>query len=222
MCYCCLDEGDKVERVLAKFLPAPVSQAQDGQLQKLVRLSAAWAAVCECLCSRPLSCVVCALRLPCACGALLWHACAHGLRLQVGRVVLAGNAPFYAPANNKPCVWYSVRVWEERITHHTHRTNQHSRRHVPAMPPCPMMQFGCLFWWWDRRQQRPHAPRNPSYLARDRLRRAQRRLLPARRRVQGVYQWVKPGQRQGAVHHCRRQQRGNVFLGAPTGHSMVD
>jgi hypothetical protein len=35
-CFCCLDEGDKVGLVLGKFPPQPVSQAQDGQLQKLV------------------------------------------------------------------------------------------------------------------------------------------------------------------------------------------
>ncbi len=30
MCYCCLDEADKVERVLNKFAPTPASKAQDG------------------------------------------------------------------------------------------------------------------------------------------------------------------------------------------------
>jgi hypothetical protein len=28
--------------------------------------------------------------------------------------VLAGNAPFYAPANNRPCVYYHIVVREER------------------------------------------------------------------------------------------------------------
>ena len=55
-------------RVLEKFSPAPVSQAKDGMLQKLV-----------------------------------------------GRVVLAGTQPFYAPGSGRPCVWYRVEVSEERI-----------------------------------------------------------------------------------------------------------
>ncbi len=36
------------------------------------------------------------------------------LCVQVGRIVLAGNAPFYAPANNRPCVYYHIVVREER------------------------------------------------------------------------------------------------------------
>lgn len=67
-CYCCLSEEAKVGRVLEKFSPAPVSQAKDGMLQKLV-----------------------------------------------GRVVLAGTQPFYAPGSGRPCVWYRVEVFEERI-----------------------------------------------------------------------------------------------------------
>jgi len=67
-CFCCLNEGDKVGRVLEKFVPAPVSAAQDGTLQKLV-----------------------------------------------GRVVLAGTAPFYTPGGQIPCVYYHVTVEEERV-----------------------------------------------------------------------------------------------------------
>ena len=66
-CFCCLSEADKVGRVLDKFPPVPVSQAQDNALQKLV-----------------------------------------------GRIVLAGNSPFYAPGSGSPCVWYRTRVYEER------------------------------------------------------------------------------------------------------------
>ena len=62
-----LNEGDKVGRVLGKFAPLPVSQAQDNTLQKLV-----------------------------------------------GRCVLAGNEPFYAPGSGRPCVYYHVTVHEER------------------------------------------------------------------------------------------------------------
>lgn len=67
-CFCCLNEAAKVGRVLDKFSPAPVREAQDGMLQKLV-----------------------------------------------GRVVLAGTQPFYAPGSGRPCVWYRVTVSEERI-----------------------------------------------------------------------------------------------------------
>ena len=65
-CFCCLDEGAKVGRVLEKFPAVPASGAQPGALCKAV-----------------------------------------------GRVVLAGDAPFYAPGSGKPCVWYHVRVEQE-------------------------------------------------------------------------------------------------------------
>jgi len=77
-CFCCLNEGDKVGRVLQRFPPAPVSQAQDGTLQKLV-----------------------------------------------GRVVLAGQHPFYTPGGGIPCVYYNVVVEEERVEH---RTDSEGRR----------------------------------------------------------------------------------------------
>lgn len=40
------------------------------------------------------------------------------LQKLIGRVVLAGNQPFYAPANNVPCVWFKIIVEEERIVHY--------------------------------------------------------------------------------------------------------
>jgi hypothetical protein len=38
MCYCCLDEADKVALVMNRFAPTPASQALDGNLMNLVRL----------------------------------------------------------------------------------------------------------------------------------------------------------------------------------------
>ncbi len=37
MCYCCLDEADKVALVMNRFAPTPASQALDGNLMNLVR-----------------------------------------------------------------------------------------------------------------------------------------------------------------------------------------
>ncbi len=34
--YCCFEEGDKVERVLQKFVPTPAAQALDNNLQKII------------------------------------------------------------------------------------------------------------------------------------------------------------------------------------------
>ena len=65
-CFCCLDEGAKVGRVLEKFGATPASRAEPGSLCKAV-----------------------------------------------GRVVLAGNVPFYAPGSGRPCVWYHVTVEQE-------------------------------------------------------------------------------------------------------------
>jgi hypothetical protein len=65
-CFCCLDEGAKVGRVLEKFNAIPARQAQLGALNKVV-----------------------------------------------GRVVLAGQNPFYAPGSGRPCVYYKVKVEQE-------------------------------------------------------------------------------------------------------------
>lgn len=37
------------------------------------------------------------------------------LQKLVGRVVLAGSQPFYAPGSGRPAVWYRVEVFEERV-----------------------------------------------------------------------------------------------------------
>ncbi len=42
-------------------------------------------------------------------------------------MVLAGNAPFYAPGDSRPCVWYRVVVEEER-TREVHSTDANGNR----------------------------------------------------------------------------------------------
>ncbi len=39
MCYCCLDEADKVSLVMNRFAPTPASQALDGNLMNVVRFA---------------------------------------------------------------------------------------------------------------------------------------------------------------------------------------
>ena len=43
----------------------------------------------------------------------------------VGRVVLAGGQPFYAPATSVPCVYYKVTVEEEVIKERHIEQNGH-------------------------------------------------------------------------------------------------
>jgi hypothetical protein len=80
-CYCCLSEGEKVQKILQNFTPMGVSKAEDGTLS-----------------------------------------------LVVGRVVLAGTAPFYAPGSGAACVYYKIRVEEEHERWETDQDGNRTRR----------------------------------------------------------------------------------------------
>jgi hypothetical protein len=51
-----------------------------------------------------------------------------GLQKLVGRVVLAGQQPFYAPVTGKPCVYYKTVVQEERIRRRRTKNGWHTYR----------------------------------------------------------------------------------------------
>ncbi len=65
----------------------------------------------------------------------------------IGRVVLAGNMPFLAPGDMRPCVWYRVNVQEQRKhTTHTKKggTKTHYTWHTSALRLQPSFSFFTL------------------------------------------------------------------------------